>query len=187
MRMQIDTLEATAQAEFLDFRGRTGRGWAYFSSPRLVVLPDRLMARFGGAASIWRWTCVCPKLLQAPAEVRQAILAHEWGHARSGHCLATTSAFAVALLYAYISETQPSTGPWLALNIALLLLVGSAVLWTIMPGREFEADDVAAKLLGPVQVVHGIRWIVDHLRDGVQSDAIIARLDRLDRGASEGR
>lgn len=76
-------LRAIAQAEFAAFRRQTGRGRAYLSSPRLVVLPDRFMARFGGGAAIWRWTCVCPALLQAPADVRRAVIAHEWGHANA--------------------------------------------------------------------------------------------------------
>lgn len=180
-------LKAKAQQELESFRRQSGRGWALLSSRRLLVLPDRLMTRLGGAAAIWRWTCVSPALLRAPDEVRQAVIAHEWGHARAGHCLATMGSLFGAAAYIASSFTQPPTPLWTALNILLLAGTCGAVLWAIHPNRELEADAVAVDLIGADQMAKGLRWIADQWLDGDMNENMRKRLARLDAIAESGR
>lgn len=178
--MTNNELRAIAQAELAEFRRQTGQGRAYLSSPRLMIFSDRFMRRFGGAAAIWRWTCICPALLHAPADVRQAVIAHEWGHANAGHCLGTMGALALGLLYSLSTWIAPATWAWVAFNITLLAVICGVLLWVIQPMREFEADAIAARLVGSATMAKGIRWVVDRMRDGKQNENVVARLAKLD-------
>ncbi len=178
--MTNNELHAIAQAELTEFRRQTGQGRAYLSSPRLVVLSDRFMRRFGGAAAIWRWTCICPALLHAPTDVRQAVIAHEWGHANAGHCLATMGSLALGLIYSVSTWVAPASWGWVSFNMALLGVICWVLLWVIQPLREFEADAIAARLVGPATMAKGIRWVVDHMRDGKPTETVVGRLAKLD-------
>ncbi len=182
--MTDNELRAIAQAEFTEFRRQTGQGRAYLSSPRLVILSDRFMRRFGGAAAIWRWTCICPALLHAPADVRQAVIAHEWGHVNAGHCLVTMGSLVLGLIYVLSTWYAPKEWGWVAFNIGLLGVICLMLFWVIHPKREFEADAIAARLVGPATMAKGIRWVVDRMRDGNSTETVVGRLAKLDADAA---
>lgn len=74
-----------AQAEYAELQRLRPSSLSFLASHRLVVLPDWFMRFYGGAAVLYRWTCIGNSLLDAPAEVRKAMLAHEWGHLARGH------------------------------------------------------------------------------------------------------
>lgn len=179
MTADLKELRAIAQREFAAIRGRVPSRLALLSGRKLLVLPDRFMTRLGGAAAIYGWVCVSPELLKAPPAVRQAIIAHEWGHIACGHCNATLAGLVGVLIYGVISST---TGPgffWPAVNLAILSIITVAMLWAIHPRREFEADARGAEAVGMASMAAALRWIVDRMNGGVVTDAVAARLDKL--------
>lgn len=170
-----------ARKELIEFAKRTGRGRAWLASSRLVILPHWFMRRFGGAAAIWRWTCISRELVDnAPADVRRAVIAHEWGHAYSGHCVATIGSLVLALCYAVSSTMSAGSIPWGLANIAMLAAIGTMLLWALHPKREFEADSIAVSLVGSAAMAAALRWIVDNVKDGQMPEAVANRLERLD-------
>lgn len=181
-------LVATAKAEYAEFQALAPSRRAWLASPRLLVLPDWFMARFAGAGVIYRWTCICPKLLKAPGSVRRAVLAHEWGHVSQGHSLVTSAVVPLALAYIVSTLTMPGGNAlWALANIGLLCAMLACMLFMHNPRREHEADSVAVRLLGPVAMSHGLRWVRDHMRGGVESSVMKERLERLDHMVALGR
>jgi Zn-dependent protease with chaperone function len=179
-------LHAIAQQEYTEIREKVPSKLAVLSSPKLLVLPEKFMARMGGAAAIYFWLCVSPTLLNAPKDVRQAVIAHEWGHIASGHCNATIGSLIGALLYVLISLATPPGSFWPLVNLVLLGLMFSAIFWALHGHRELEADEKAADAVGAANMAHGLRWIVDRMRNGEQTDLVKERLRRLDaRAAAE--
>lgn len=184
MVSQTTRLTRIAQAEFTEIRQRSPSKKAFLSSPKLLVLPNRFMAKLGGAAAIYRWTCICPKLLEAPPDVRRGIIAHEWGHVASGHSLATMAALILVLIYATLTATMPGGYFWPLVNISLLSIITALLSWALNPKREFEADAHAAKAVGAQTVADSLRWIVEHIRAGEVNEEMIERLKRLDHESS---
>ncbi len=176
-------LHRMAQAEYTEIREKIPSNLAVLSSPKLLVLPDRFMAKLGGAAAIYFWLCVSPTLLKAPQEVRQAVIAHEWGHIASGHCNATIGSLVMALLYVLITLATPPGYFWPAVNLVLLGMIGAVLYWALNGLREFEADDKAADAVGAKNMAYGLRWIVDKMRAGEQTELVRERLRRLDERA----
>lgn len=162
---------AQLQAEYDELQRRRPSRLALLASKRVAVLPDWALRLYGGAAVLYRWTCVSRSMLDAPADIRRALLAHEWGHIARGHYLAALAA--LILLLAYI--TSPSRGGAL---IALLLLA-PVMLWLIHPRREDEADDVAVELVGVDQYHAALTWAVQRSAKGKPGKAVLARLERL--------
>lgn len=177
-------LHRIAQAEYTEIREKIPSNLAVLSSPKLLVLPDRFMAKLGGAAAIYFWLCVSPTLLKAPQEVRQAVIAHEWGHIASGHCNATIGSLVMALLYVLITLATPPGYFWPAVNLVLLGMIGAVLYWALNGLREFEADEKAADAVGAKNMAYGLRWIVDKMRAGEQTDLVRERLRRLDERAT---
>ncbi|WP_017161546.1 M48 family metalloprotease [Xanthomonas phaseoli] len=176
---------AAAQREFDAIRHQVRSRWTWLASPRLVVLPNRVMSLYGGAAVMYRWTCISPRLLAAPADVRRAILAHEWGHVVRGHTLATTAAMALAVSSAFL----PDRGVWPLVSAVEMLAAGICLLWALHLNREFEADEVAASVVGPAAAARGLRWVLGAVRNGKVDRKTARRLARLEatqeaRGAS---
>lgn len=164
---------AAIQAEYDAIRrARPGR-LAWLASPRLYVMPARFMRAFGGAAVMYRWTCIGPQVLHAPAPVRRALLAHEWGHVVRGHSLAAIAS--LVLLAAYIAS------PWPPVSIALLAALAAPTLWITRPARELEADDEAVALVGAAELAAAIRWAMARHEPGKRSALLAQRLARLDQ------
>lgn len=182
---KMKELHAIAQTEFDAIRVKLPSKLAVLASPKLVVLPDRFMAKLGGAAAIYFWTCVGPKLLAAPPEVRRAVIAHEWGHVASGHCNATIGALVGALLYVLITMATPPGYFWPAVNIVILGMTFLGLYWALHGKRELEADDLASMAVGAAGMAYALRWIIDHMRDGEQNEMVRERLRRLDQRAAE--
>lgn len=183
MTADLQELRAIAQREFAAIRGRVPSRLALLSGRKLLVLPDRFMTKLGGAAAIYGWVCVSPELLKAPPAVRQAIIAHEWGHIACGHCNATIAALVGALLYGVITT---STGPgffWPAVNLANLCVIALALRWALHPKREFEADAKGAEAVGEASMAYALRWIVDRMNAGDVTESVAARLRRLDQAS----
>lgn len=180
MELDRKELQRIAQAEYTEIREKVPSKLAVLSSPKLLVLPDRFMAKLGGAAAIYFWLCVSPTLLKAPQDVRQAVIAHEWGHIASGHCNATIGSLVMALLYVLITLATPPGTFWPAVNLVLLGMIGAVIYWALNGLREFEADEKAAEAVGARNMAHALRWIVNKMRDGVQTDLVQERLRRLD-------
>jgi hypothetical protein len=178
-------LRALAQADLDEVRLRIRANRAWFARTRIVVLPDRCMRRFGGAAAIYQCVCVGRALLQAPPSVRRAIIAHEWGHIAAGHCNATITSLALLVVYGAITATMPTGLFWPMVNLALLTSMAGLVLWSLHPTREFEADAIAAQAVGAETVAQALRWIVGRMRDGKFTPDQRKRLRRLEtyRGA----
>lgn len=176
-------LHRIAQAEYTEIREKIPSNLAVLSSPKLLVLPDRFMGKLGGAAAIYFWLCVSPTLLKAPQEVRQAVIAHEWGHIASGHCNATIGALVMALLYVLNTLATPPGTFWPAVNLVLLGMIGAVLYWALNGLREFEADNVAADAVGAKNMAYGLRWIVEKMRAGEQTELVQERLRRLDERA----
>lgn len=160
-----------AQIEYAELQRRRPSRLAFLASPRLVILPDRIMRLYGGAAVLYRWTCIGRGLLDAPADVRKAMLAHEWGHVSLGHSLVTTTAL-VALLV-YLLHTAVATA------LVALLVVGVCFFWVTQHRRELEADDVAIALVGARRMADGLAWCVAYYAAGKPTAAVTRRLQRL--------
>lgn len=159
----IEELHATAQAEFDSLRKRTPESKAIITGKRLVLLPERVMKRFGGAAAVYGWVCIGTSLLTAPPAIRQAVIAHEWGHVAAGHTNATL--FTLPMLAAYIGINFTTRGGifWPMVCLALLAAMALVLGWVLRPKREHEADAIAASLLGPQQLIDGLQWVSQHV------------------------
>lgn len=160
-----------AQSEYDDLRRRRPSRLAFLASPRLVILPDRLMRLYGGAAVLYRWTCIGRGLLEAPPEIRTAMLAHEWGHVVRGHALFTTTALIALICYLTVTTTGTA--------LCALLVIGTCLCWVTQSTRELEADDVAVELVGAGATADGLTWCVDRYARGKPANGIKARLERL--------
>ena len=187
MRGLDQQVAQVAQQEFSEIQRALRTLPTRLASKRLVILPDKFMATFGGAAAIYGWICICPKLLNAPKHVRQGVIAHEWGHIASGHCLATIGALLVSLVYAANTALLRPSWMIVGLNLSLLALMAGMILWVLQGKREHEADALAAKVVGAEQLSQCLRWVRDEMRNGVESEVMKARLMRLDAAAQEGR
>lgn len=174
-----------AQGEFEHLRAQLPHFPTKLASAKLRVLSETFMAKRGGAAAIYGWTCISERMLQAPDEVRRAVIAHECGHIAAGHCLVSKLALAVALIYGIRTFGEPSTGMNIAINIALLVLVTGLTAWSLRDKREYEADALAAAVVGPAAMAQAIRWVIENYRQGVYDDTIKERLRRLDASAAE--
>lgn len=177
---RLRRLKARAQSDYERIRACRPGACAWHASPRLVVLPDRMMCRLGGAAVVYRWTCVCPALLRAPRRVRRAILAHEWGHVVRGHSLATCAS--LVLVAAFIVSFALTSAEAVLQPLANLLILAVAAgmsWWALHPGREYEADDVALSIVHADELWDGLAWACLRFRDGRVPVSLEARLGRL--------
>lgn len=177
-RVELKQGRVDAQTEYDSIRQQAPSPKALLISHRLVVLPNRVLAMHGGAAVIYGWLCVSPKLLGAPASVRNAILAHEWGHVASGHHLATIGAFSVALVYA-LATALPQGWPWNVASTACYVTSGGLLVWAMLPTREAEADALASRLVGPAALLAALRWLRDNVHGGQSTKGADLRMARL--------
>lgn len=172
-------LQQLAQCEFADIRSRVPARRGVIAGSRLVILPDRFLARMGGAASIYGYVCVSPRMLAAPRDVRRAVLAHEWGHVVRGHCMATQVALVLTALYAGMTLFGPTGSAWALVNIAVLATVTALLLWALDSRREFEADQVAVRAVGASAVAQGLEWARCRTNARAAQDVLIQRIQAL--------
>lgn len=142
--------------------------------PTPIVLSDRVMQRFGGAAVVYGFTFIGLAVAGAPEAIRGALLAHEWGHIARGHSFA-------ALLSLVLLAACLASPPLQALIVMCFLAM--CVLWLVHPSRELEADQVAEQLVGASNMVAALEWAVAHYAGGHAAPAVAKRIAILKRVA----
>ena len=145
-------------------------------SPRLRVLPPwgAFMHRsFGPAFVFLNHIYVDRRILDAPAEVREYLLLHEWGHVvRRHNQVAILSAFLLPFVFfpqAYVwLHWQPGAdlAPIAGLGLFCTCVQAGLSVWMMSDKRELEADAFAASIIGPAAVLNGIGWVATWSRQG---------------------
>jgi len=144
-------------------------------SRRLRVLPrwGTFMHRsFGPAFVFLSHIYVDRRVLDAPTEVREYLLLHEWGHVvRRHNQVAMVSAVLLPCVFlpqAYLWLHRPSPGLAAIAGLSLLGMCVQAGLsvWMMSDTRELEADAYAASVIGPTAVLKGIGWVAAWSRQG---------------------
>jgi hypothetical protein len=138
-------------------------------SRRLRVLPPwgTFMHRSFGAAFVFlSHIYVDRRVLEAPPEVRQYLLLHEWGHVvRRHNQVAMLSAVLLPFVFfpqAYIwlhRNPGPDLAPIAGLGLLCTCLQAALSAWMMSDMRELEADAYAASVIGPGAVLAGIGWV----------------------------
>jgi hypothetical protein len=128
---------------------------------------------FGAAFVFLSRIYVDRRVLDAPPEVRQYLLLHEWGHVvRRHNQVAMLSAFVLPFVFFPQAFIWLHRNPGLALapiaGLGLLATCIQAVLsvWMMSDMRELEADAYAASIIGPAAVLDGIGWVAAWSRQG---------------------
>ena len=143
---------------------------------RLQVLPPWgvFMHRSFGAAFVFLSRIyVDRRVLDAPPEVRQYLLLHEWGHVvRKHNQVAMLSAVLLPFVFfpqAYIwlhRHPGPDLAPLAGLGLLCTCLQAALSVWMMSDMRELEADAYAASVIGPSAVLNGIGWVSAWSRQG---------------------
>jgi Zn-dependent protease with chaperone function len=170
------------QQEYVRVRLAFPVPWAGVFSSTLAVVPAKLARIYGGAVTWLRWIAVGEDLVaDAPEHVVRYVVAHEWGHVRCGHPLASM----VILACAIVTTVCPRTPQWALLGWSIGMLGLAAIVWATRLEREFEADDKAAESVGLDGVREGLLWMVTHRAGGLNPDRR-ARLVRTGWIAPQG-
>ena len=145
-------------------------------SCRLRVLPPwgKFMHQaFGPAYVLLSHIYVDRRVLDAPAEVREYLLLHEWGHVvRHHNQVAMLSAGLLPFVFfpqAYVlTHHHPGRdlAPIAALGLACTCLQAVLNFWMMSDRRELEADAYAASVIGPTAVLTGIGWVAHWSHQG---------------------
>jgi len=145
-------------------------------SPRLRVLPSwgEFMHRaFGAAFVLLSRIYVDRRVLDAPAEVREYLLLHEWGHVvRRHNQVAMVSACVLPFVFfpqAFVlmhHNPGPELAPIAALGLFCTCLQAVLSMWMMSDTRELEADAYAASVIGPSAVLYGIGWVAHWSHQG---------------------
>ena len=164
------------QHDFDTIRARDALRFGGLVHRRLRVLPPwgTFMHRAFGAAFVFLSRIyVDRRVLDAPAEVRQYLLLHEWGHVvRRHNQVAMLSAVLLPFVFfpqAYIwlhRHPGPSLAPLAGLGLLCTCLQAGLSVWMMSDMRELEADAYAASIIGPGAVLDGIGWIAAWSRKG---------------------
>jgi Peptidase family M48 len=142
--------------------------------PRLHILPT--LWKGYGAWTLFTVIFVTHKQASCPAQVRQYIVSHEFGHLYGGHVYLQ---FLFILSYAVLTmsaTTQPA--------VALLTLAFTCTLFAafVKPSlaleREVYADSVAVELYGAEATIAGFLWMA-HRTNGIHGKERKARIARL--------
>jgi hypothetical protein len=175
-RDRLAELVAPWQQDFVAIRAREPLWLGGLVSGRLRILPPwgRFMHRAFGAAFVFlSQIYVDHRVLDAPPEVRQYLLLHEWGHVvRRHNQVAMVSAVLLPFVFfpqAYIWLHQhpgPSLAPVAGLGLLCTCLQAGLSVWIMSDLRELEADAYAASIIGPSAVLHGIGWVAAWSRQG---------------------
>lgn len=145
-------------------------------SRRLRVLPawgDFMHRSFGPAFVFLNHIYVDHRILDAPAEVREYLLLHEWGHVvRRHNQVAMLSALLLPFVFfpqAYVwLHWRPGVelAPIAALGLICTCVQAGLNVWMMSDMRELEADAFAASIIGPAAVINGIGWVATWSRRG---------------------
>jgi hypothetical protein len=175
-RDRLAELGAPWQQDFVAIRAREPLWLGGLVSGRLRILPPwgRFMHRAFGAAFVFLSRIyVDHRVLDAPPEVRQYLLLHEWGHVvRRHNQVAMVSAVLLPFVFfpqAYIWLHQhpgPGLAPVAGLGLLCTCLQAGLSVWIMSDLRELEADAYAASIIGPSAVLHGIGWVAAWSRQG---------------------
>jgi hypothetical protein len=167
---------ATWQHDFDVIRDRQPLRLGGLVRRRLRVLPPwgAFMHRSFGAAFVFLSRIyVDRRVLDAPPEVRQYLLLHEWGHVvRRHNQVAMLSALVLSFVFFPQAFIWLHRNPGLALApIAGLGLIATCIqaalsVWMMSDMRELEADAYAASIIGPAAVLGGIGWVAAWSRQG---------------------
>jgi hypothetical protein len=174
-RDRLAELVAPWQQDFVAIRAREPLWLGGLVSGRLRILPPwgRFMHRAFGAAFVFLSRIyVDHRVLDAPPEVRQYLLLHEWGHVvRRHNQVAMVSAVLLPFVFfpqAYIWLHQhpgPGLAPVAGLGLLCTCLQAGLSVWIMSDLRELEADAYAS-IIGPSAVLHGIGWVAAWSRQG---------------------
>jgi Zn-dependent protease with chaperone function len=103
---------------------------------------------------------VAEAALEFPPEIRRYLLAHELGHVAKAHAQGQTIALAVVLLCAAPSLVAHHAHlPAVFKLVCALIFFGAALYFSRLAftyAAEYEADEIAMRLIGRRQVVYGI-------------------------------
>jgi hypothetical protein len=170
-------LLATWQRDFAEIRARESLRFGGLVSCRLRVLPpwgNFLHRAFGAGFVFLSFIYVDRRVLDAPPEVRQYLLLHEWGHVVRRHN--QVSMLAAVLLpcvffpqvYIYLHrKPDPHLVPIAVFGLFCLCLQAVLTVWMMSIMREIEADAYAASVIGPTAVLDGIEWVAAWSRKGL--------------------
>lgn len=128
-----------------------------FIKPSLIFLPIWWPVKFN-AWAYGPYIFIAPGLRDAPDDVRQYIIGHEYGHIYCGH---TISHILYWMMFIILTIGNLANLPLLeGFSLILLVLI---TLFICAPAlakkREFEADAIAISLLGRQVVLRGSLWM----------------------------
>ena len=130
-----------------------------FITPRLFFLPLWWPVKFN-AWAYGPYIFIAPGLREAPDDVRQYIIGHEYGHIYCGH---TILHFVYWVMFLILTAGN-SVHLQLLKGFSLVLLV-LVTLFICAPSlarkREFEADAIAMSLFGKKIVLRGSLWMAN--------------------------
>ncbi len=162
--------------DFAMIRARDPLRMGGLVSPRLRVLPawgEFMHRAFGAAFVLLSRIYVDRRVLDAPAEVREYLLLHEWGHVvRRHNQVAMVSALVLPFVFfpqAFVlmhRNPGPELAPIAALGLACTCLQAGLSVWMMSDMRELEADAYAASVIGPSGVLYGIGWVAQWSHQG---------------------
>lgn len=143
---------------------------------RLRVLPPwgAFMHRSFGAAFVFLSRIyVDRRVLDAPPDVRQYLLLHEWGHVVRRHnqvamlsaCVLPFVFFLQAFIWLH-ARSGPALAPIAGLGLLATCIQAALSVWMMSDMRELEADAYAASIIGPAAVLDGIGWVAAWSRQG---------------------
>jgi hypothetical protein len=167
---------AAWQDEFDVIRDREPLRSGGLVSRRLRVLPPwgSFMHRSFGAAFVFLSRIyVDRRVLDAPPEVRQYLLLHEWGHVVRRHnqvamlsaCVLPFVFFPQAFIWLH-ARPGLSLAPIAGLGLLATCIQAALSVWMMSDMRELEADAYAASVIGPAAVLDGIGWVAAWSRQG---------------------
>ena len=178
MSEYVDRLRQLAawQNDFDAVRRRQPLRLGGLVSRRLRVLPGWcafMHLSFGPAFVFLSHIYVYHRILDAPAEVREYLLLHEWGHVvRRHNQVAMLSAVLLPFVFfpqAYVWlhwHPGANLAPIAGLGLFCACVQAGLSVWMMSDMREVEADAFAASIIGPAAVLNGIGWVATWSRQG---------------------
>jgi hypothetical protein len=168
--------KAAWQQDFDVIRNRQPLRLGGLVNRRLRVLPPwgAFMHRSFGAAFVFLSRIyVDRRVLDAPPEVRQYLLLHEWGHVVRRHnqvamlsaCVLPFVFFPQAFIWLH-ARPGLALAPIAGLGLLATCIQAALSVWMMSDMRELEADAYAASIIGPAAVLDGIGWVAAWSRQG---------------------
>ena len=168
--------KAAWQQDFDVIRNRQPLRLGGLVNRRLRVLPawGTFMHRSFRAAFVFLSRIyVDRRVLDAPPEVRQYLLLHEWGHVVRRHnqvamlsaCVLPFVFFPQAFIWLH-ARPGLALAPIAGLGLLATCIQAALSVWMMSDMRELEADAYAASIIGPAAVLDGIGWVAAWSRQG---------------------